>query len=350
MLTNHHLLLDGWSMPVLIQELLTLYAAGGEATALPRVRPYREHLRHLAGQDRMAARAAWQAALAGLEEPTRVRAVPAGRVPTVPRRLEFRAPERLGAALAERARAHGLTLNTVLQAAWAITLGRITGTTDVTFGVTVSGRSPEVRGSETMVGLFINTLPLRLRLDPAESSAELLGRLQAEQSGLLEHQHLGLAELQELAGVGELFDTAMVFENYPLDASALHAPVGGVRLADVRVHDAVHYTLGLMAVPEGGTLAFRMDYQSDLVTAAEAEEIAERLLRVLTALAADPALPLGGSTPSRPRSGTGCSPAGTTAPSRSPPTPCPRSSRPRSRRRPRPSRWPSTPRSWATPS
>ncbi|MGF1426922.1 amino acid adenylation domain-containing protein [Kitasatospora sp. LaBMicrA B282] len=292
-LTNHHLLLDGWSMPVLIQELLALYAAGGDATALPRVRPYREHLEHLDAQDRMAARAAWQAALAGLEEPTRVRAVPPGRVPTVPTRLEFRAPAQLGTALAEQARAHGLTLNTLLQGAWAITLGRTTGTTDVTFGVTVSGRSAELRGSEGMVGLFINTLPLRLRLDPAESLAELLGRLQGEQAGLLEHQHLGLAEIQELAGVGELFDTAMVFENYPLDAAALHAPVGGVRLADVRVHDAVHYTFGLMAVPEGDTLAFRMDYQTDLVSAAEAQQVADRLLRVLTALAGDAALPLG---------------------------------------------------------
>ncbi|MFE4519263.1 amino acid adenylation domain-containing protein, partial [Kitasatospora sp. NPDC056783] len=293
LLTNHHLLLDGWSMPVLIQELLALYAAGGDTTALPRVRPYREHLLHLDGKDRMAARAAWQAALAGLEEPTRVRATTPGRVPVPPKRLEFRAPAETGTGLAARARAHGLTLNTLLQAAWAITLGRITNSTDVTFGVTVSGRSAELRGADRMVGLFINTLPLRLRLDPAEPLTALLGRLQDEQSALLEHQHLGLAEFQELAGVGELFDTAMVVENYPLDAAALHAPVRGVRLADVRVHDAVHYTLGLMALPVDDTVTFRLDFQTDLLTEAEAREIADRLLRVLAALAAEPELPLG---------------------------------------------------------
>ncbi|MFJ8626000.1 amino acid adenylation domain-containing protein [Kitasatospora sp. NPDC093550] len=293
LLTNHHLLLDGWSMPLLIQELLALYAAGGDGGALPRVRPYREHLVQLDARDRTAARAAWRDALAGLEEPTRVRVTPPGRVPVPPRRLEFRAPAETGTGLAARARAHGLTLNTLLQAAWAITLGRITNSTDVTFGVTVSGRPAELRGADRMVGLFINTLPLRLRLDPAESLATLLGRLQAEQSGLLEHQHLGLAEIQELAGVGELFDTAMVLENYPLDATALRAPVRGVRLADVRVHDAVHYTLGLMAVPMDDTVSFRLDFQTDLLTEAEAREIADRLLRVLAALAAEPDLPLG---------------------------------------------------------
>ena len=136
--------------------------------------------------------------------------------------------EPLTAALTAQARRHGLTLNTVIQAAWAILLGRLTGRDDVVFGVTVAGRPPEVAGIERMVGLFINTLPLRVRLPPGTPLLELLRQVQDSQSRLMAHQHLGLAEIQGLAGLGELFDTLVVFENYPVDHAGLAAEVGGL--------------------------------------------------------------------------------------------------------------------------
>ncbi|WP_329462495.1 non-ribosomal peptide synthetase [Streptomyces sp. NBC_01431] len=296
LLTNHHLLLDGWSMPVLIRELLTLYAAGADPSGLPRPRPYRDFLTHLAAADRQAARAAWREALAGLEEPTLVRQSDRDRTPQVPERIEFALPAPVAGALTERARDAGLTLNTVLQGAWALVLARLTGRDDVVFGATVSGRPPELPDVESMVGLFINTLPVRLRLDPAESLTALLDRMQQEQSALLGHQYLGLAEIQQLGGVGALFDTAMVFENYPLDVSALAAATAGtgLSLASVSGHDAVHYTLGLVAQPDGdGGLRFRLDHQSDLLDAAQAGAVAERLLRVLVTIAEAPGTPVG---------------------------------------------------------
>ncbi|MFK0179334.1 amino acid adenylation domain-containing protein [Streptomyces xanthochromogenes] len=296
LLTNHHLLLDGWSMPVLIRELLTLYTAGADPSALPRPRPYRDFLTHLAAADRQAARAAWREALAGLEEPTLVRQSDHDRTPRVPERLEFALPAPVAATLSERARDAGLTLNTVLQGAWALVLARLTGRDDVVFGATVSGRPPELPDVESMVGLFINTLPVRLRLDPAESLTALLARMQREQSALLGHQHLGLAEIQQLGGLGALFDTAMVFENYPLDVSALAAATAGsgLSLASVGGHDAVHYTMGLVAQPDDdGSLRFRLDHQSDLLTGAQAQAVAERLLRVLATLAEAPGTPVG---------------------------------------------------------
>ncbi|MEU7133061.1 amino acid adenylation domain-containing protein [Streptomyces sp. NPDC046261] len=292
--TNHHLLLDGWSTPVLIRELLTLYAAAAAPGALPRARPYRDFLEHLAGTDRQAARAAWADALAGLEEPTRVGDGAPGRTPMVPERLEFTLPEPEAAALTAWAKAAGLTVNTVLQGAWALVLARLTGKDDVVFGATVSGRPPELAGIEEMVGLFINTVPVRVRLDPAEPVAGLFARMQTEQSALLGHQHLGLAELQHLAGLGELFDTAMVFENYPLDLEALgdSASGTGLRLAGLRGHDAVHYTLGLVAQPGDG-LEFRLDYQPDLLDRERVRAIAGRLLNVLTTVVDRPGLPVG---------------------------------------------------------
>ncbi|GAA3356383.1 hypothetical protein GCM10017744_022740 [Streptomyces antimycoticus] len=121
----------------------------------------------------------------------------------------------LSAALAEVARRHGLTLNTVVQGAWATLLGRLAGRDDVVFGATVSGRPPEVPGIETMIGLFINTLPVRVRLDQSEPLSALLERIQRQQSALMPYPYLRLSDVQRLAGLGELFDSATVFENYP---------------------------------------------------------------------------------------------------------------------------------------
>ena len=100
-------------------------------------------------------------------------------------------------------------------------LGRLTGRDDVVFGITVAGRPPEIAGIESMVGLFINTLPLRVKLAPDKPVGDLLSELQDGQSRLMAHQHLGLAEIQGLVGLGELFDTLVVFENYPVDRAAL---------------------------------------------------------------------------------------------------------------------------------
>ncbi|WP_079155640.1 non-ribosomal peptide synthetase [Streptomyces ambofaciens] len=291
-LTNHHILLDGWSMQILMRELLALYLAKGDDSGLPRPRPYRDHLTWLAEQDTGAAIRAWSEALAGLEEPTRVAALAPGQPPVVPEQVRFGLDGRETQALTALAREHGLTLNTVVQGAWSLLLSRITGIDDVVFGVTVSGRPPELDGVEDMVGLFINTLPLRLRLRPAEPLAAMLARLQEEQSRLLAHQHLGLAEIQRLTDVGELFDTSMVFENYPLDASGLDRATDGLRVLRTEGYDATHYPLGLVCMPDS-TLRFQLDYRPDVFRREEAEELAEHLLGILRLLLDAPQAPVG---------------------------------------------------------
>ena len=286
-LTNHHIVMDGWSMPVLVRELLTLYAHRGDAAVLPRVTPYRDYLAWMAGQDRSAARAAWREALAGLEEATRLAPHDPGRAPVAPEQMRLALSATLTTALTAQARQHGLTLNTLIQAAWAILLGRMTGREDVVFGVTVSGRPPEIAGIESMVGLFINTLPLRVQLPPGTALLELLRQVQNDQSKLMEHQHLGLAEVQGLAGLGELFDTLVVFENYPVDRAGLTAQVGGLRLTDFRGLDATHYPLSLAAHP-GERLQLQLSYRPDLFDRASVEAIAGRLVRLLEGAVADP--------------------------------------------------------------
>jgi non-ribosomal peptide synthetase component F len=293
--------MDGWSAPILVRELLEVYAQHGSAASLPRVTPYRDYLTFIARQDRAAGLAAWRQALDGLEEGTRLAPRQAGREPLEPEHIVLSVDPTLSASLNRTAREQALTLNTVMQAAWGILLGRLSGRDDVVFGVTVAGRPAELAGVEHMVGLFINTLPLRMQLRPELPLAALLRQTQDSQSRLMAHQHLGLAEIQQAAGVGDLFDTLLVFENYPVDRAGLAAAGlgtgsgttgNGLKLGQVQGRDATHYPLALIVQP-GETLQLRLDYRPDLFERASVEAIGRRLIRLLEAAVADAGQPLG---------------------------------------------------------
>ncbi|MFF5078188.1 amino acid adenylation domain-containing protein [Actinoplanes sp. NPDC000266] len=293
-LTNHHVLLDGWSTPLAVRELFDLYAG----RSLPAPRPYRDYLRWLLGTDRAAAEAAWRESLDGLDQPTLVAPGAGAVLDSRPGKLESELPREVTDRLTALARDRQVTLNTVVQAAWAVLLVQLTGRTDVVFGTTVSGRPAQVPGVDEMIGFFINTLPVRAALDPAESWAALLDRLQAGQSKLLDHQHLPLTEVQRIAGLGELFDTLTIFESYPLDTEALHDSTGsaGLRMTDVTGDDAPHYPLTLAVAP-GERLRLGLAYRSDVFTAATASEILDRYGALLAGLAADPHRPVGRTQP-----------------------------------------------------
>ncbi|MFC5743653.1 amino acid adenylation domain-containing protein, partial [Dyella tabacisoli] len=289
--THHHILLDGWSMPILLQELFTLYRSNGDAGGLPKVTPYRDYLRWLGARDKGAAQTAWREAMAGIDEPTRLMAAntAAAAAEIFPHALS--AP--VSARLMQQARTAGVTLNTLIQAAWAILLGHLTRRDDVLFGTTVSGRPAELPGVEQMLGLFINTLPVRLRLRPDESLRALLARLQQQQSALLEYQYLGLTEIQRLSGHGELFDTLVVFENYPVSTD--NADTSGTlrtRMHSHRGGDTSHYPLGLVAVP-GAQLKLNFSYRPDVFSLLQVRRIAERYARILDAFATDLDRPVG---------------------------------------------------------
>ncbi|MFF5263020.1 amino acid adenylation domain-containing protein [Actinomadura viridis] len=290
--THHHILLDGWSTPVLQTELFALYFAGGDDTGLPRVTPYKNHLAWLAAQDRGAAEDAWRRALAGLEEPTLLAPHAAEPGTDPPRRVRVALDADLTAALSARAREHGVTLNTVLQLGWGVLLGGMTGRSDVVFGAAVSGRPPELPGVEQMIGLFINTVPVRVRVRPADTVAAALVRLQREQAGLMAHHHLGLADIQRLAGTGgALFDTMTVLENYPFDPGAAGADLGGLTLHEVDGYDASHYPCTFAAVP-GRRLSLRLDHRPGACSDTDAERMMRRYVRLLETLAHRPDLPL----------------------------------------------------------
>ncbi len=288
LVTGHHILLDGWSMPVLLRDLFTIYERG--ADALPPATPYRRYLEWLGRQDRAATEAAWRHALAGIEEPTRLAAGRArgdGR-PGLPERFDTSLSPELSAGLRRLAGERSVTLNTVVQLSWAVLLGALTGREDVVFGTTVSGRPPEVPGVDSMVGLFINTVPVRVRLSPAEPVSAALNRLQHEQAELSAHQYLGLTDIQSQAGVGELFDTIVVVENYPVDPATGAGLESGLRIVGAKGLDATHYPLALAVSAAGDGIHLRLEYRTDLFDAAAIERLAGRLVVLLEGIVADP--------------------------------------------------------------
>ncbi|WP_019631231.1 amino acid adenylation domain-containing protein [Actinomadura atramentaria] len=281
--TIHHLLVDGWSLVNGAGELLAL-AAGRPAP--PPGTPYAAHLRALAGRDRAAAEAAWAAELAGLAEPTRL--VPAAEgTPELPDTVARTLPPPTAAALHALARRLGVTVGTVVQACWALLLSRATGRRDVVFGTVVSGRSEEFADNAAMIGLFANTVPVRADVDSAASPADLCAALHASRTRLLPHDHLALADIARAARVrGELFDTVVLFQNYPMDA----APGPGVAAA--RVRSATHYPVTLTVFP-GEPFEIQVSYAPGRVGRAAAESIADRFVRIVEAVTADPDRPCG---------------------------------------------------------
>jgi non-ribosomal peptide synthetase component F len=188
-------------------------------------------------------------------------------------------------ALGELARSCHTTVNVVLQAVWAQLLMWLTGRHDVAFGTVVSGRPAEVAGADSMVGLLINTVPVRARITAATTIADLLDQLQCAYNDTLEHQHLALPEIHRVTGHDQLFDTLFVFENYPIDTAALSG-VHELAITDVTAREYNHYPLSVQARP-GRELGLRVEYDTDVFDTAGIEALIRRLGRVLEAVTAD---------------------------------------------------------------
>ncbi len=281
-LTNHHIVLDGWSLPIVLGEIFASYYG----QRLPAAGSYRKFVTWLAGRDLDAARAAWREVLAGFDTPTLVG--PPGRLGLGRRGVaSYRVPEQTTRALSELARSCHTTVSTVLQAGWAQLLMSQTGRRDVAFGTTVSGRPTELAGADSMVGLLINTVPVRAHITSATTTVELLDQLQSAYNHTLEHQHLALSEIHRVTGQEHLFDTFFVYENYPIDAAALSGS-DGLAVTEITHHEYNHYPLAIQALP-GNELGLRVEFDTDVFDAAGIEALVERFRRLLVAMTADPA-------------------------------------------------------------
>jgi len=259
--SHHHLLLDGWCMHLVYKEVFALYEAqlGGAAAILPTIRPYRDYIRWLSEQDGQAARAYWRRILDGFEAPTPLAVErPASSAASDEPATVAESRRVLSLAetetLKESARRQRLTANTLLQGAWAILLARYSATTDVVFGVTVSGRPADMDQVESMIGLFINTLPARVEVADDMELGRWLGDLQSAQAEMRQYEFSALSEVQgwsDIPGGTALFDSIVVFENYPVDTTvreqAAERSSGGFSVSEVDNFEQTSFGLTLMA-------------------------------------------------------------------------------------------------------
>ncbi len=291
-LTAHHVLFDGWSAPLLMRDLLLLYASDGDSAALPAVRDYGGFLSWLARQDQAEAARVWAAELEGIEGPTLLAPDSAGAQDDGHGQVDIALTLDESRELNHRASELGITVNTLLQGAWALLLGQLTGRQDVVFGTTVSGRPPAVADVESMVGMFINTVPVRVDHAPADTLAEVLTRLQSRQAGLVEHHWYGLAEIQKAVGLQSLFDTLVVFESFPVDREGLGAAsdaADGLTFTGFDPSAGNHYPLCLIAAPDPH-LQLIMQFTPSVLDRDTVEGYAARFVRVLRQIAATPGL------------------------------------------------------------
>ena len=282
-LTLHHIVVDGWSLPILLQEVFASYFR----QRLPAAASYRSFVTWLAEQDHDAAHAAWRSVLEGFDTPTLVAAPAAAG----PRAVDsFRLSTETTKALADLARAQHTTMSTVLQAGWAQVLMMLTGHRDVAFGTAVSERPIELAGADSIVGLLINTVPVRATARPGSTPADLVDQIRRDHNDTLEHQHLALTEIHHLAGHDQLFDTIFVYENYPIDTAALLA-AHDLAVTDLTSREYNHYPISVTALP-GAELGLRVEYDTHKFGPAEIATVVARFEQVVEAMTTDAEQPL----------------------------------------------------------
>jgi amino acid adenylation domain-containing protein len=296
----HHLLLDGWSLPRVLDEALAFEAdaRAGAETHRPRPRPFRDYVLWLRRQDPAAAESFWRGRLAGVEAPTPLgidRPAPAGAADEPGRWAEetVHLPAGTMAALVALARRARVTPGALVQGAWALLLARYSGRDDVVFGAVVSGRPAELPGVEEMVGMFINTLPVRVRVDEDAPLLPWIAELHARQVETGAWEHVSLTAVQGWSDVPReqrLFESILAFENYPVGGGAGEAG-GRLAIHDPRVTERTGYPLTVVASPGDG-LALRAIYDTARFGDAAVRRMLAQWGTLLGAMAADPERPL----------------------------------------------------------
>lgn len=283
----HHAVIDGWSIPILLRDWVALYAGRD----LPPALPFRDHVAWALAQDRDAALDFWRAELAGRTAPALILPAPATPPATTRGDIATTLPEgRIPAA----ARRSGITPATLLHGAWAMLMAQVAGTGDIVYGLARAGRPAALSGAETRVGMFLNTLPVRARIDAAQPLSHWLRALQDRQQAQAAHEYVTLAEVQavtRLPGGGALLDSAVVFENYPRDPSLLgHLP--GLTIDSVEVLEQTSLGLTLFVVIRD-RIELRLVFDAARIDAGAAQGLLDDLCRILAAFEAQPDRPLG---------------------------------------------------------
>ncbi|WP_122619271.1 non-ribosomal peptide synthetase, partial [Streptomyces sp. Tu 4128] len=290
--TVHHIIADGWSVPPMLRALLAEYHAPGTVHPLG---GFPDHVRRLAARDDEESDRVWREQLAGLPGPS---LVAEGHTPSDRFADTALVPQ---TDVEAAARAAGVPLSVAVHGAWALTLGSVLGRDDVVFGSTVSGRDADVPGIEDMVGLFINTIPLRARWTGTTTARDLLAAVREHQSAVLPHQHVPLAGITRRTGAGPLFDTLVVFD-VATDTADLRRPGDTLAVTGIVNEGAPHYPLTLVVerTPDGRP-RFNLIHDGELLREPRARRVLHTFTRTLTGLLTRPDTPVGHLATESPR-------------------------------------------------
>jgi hypothetical protein len=267
--TKHHLIMDGWSIPVVLGELVKIYTAlcQGEPINLPSVRPFRDYLDWLEKQDFPQAELFWQQRLKDVRESTPLKNLEVENLSHQEERYDeeqIQLSTTTTAALQSLARQNQLTLNTLIQGAWAILLGHYSCREQIVYGCTVSGRPINLEGAESMVGVFINTLPIDVKLNPEQSLLSWLQEFQTKLVEAREYEYTPLTTIQNVSAIPRgvpLFESIVVFENQPI-TEYLQQWQGNIEVRDSRLFYKTNYPLTVVGYPSAALeIAISYDFR-----------------------------------------------------------------------------------------
>jgi len=286
----HHLILDGWSVGVLLQELFTLYALKGSARLPPPRATFAEFVEQSAGFDAEAAQRFWQAYLADYRGSATWGGLVTGEAADSSIGLvEAQLAQSDTSALRVMLRQHELTLSTLVQGVWALLMGYYSGERDVLFGAAVSGRSLACEGIETLVGMCVNTIPVRAQISGSESVVEFLRRLQSDAALLRDFEQTPLVSIQRWAGLNsrqQPFLSLVAVENYPV-GDALSQADSGLQIDNVSIGEETNYPL-VLNVTESNCLLLSLRYHEARVARPDAEQLLARYAQLLRSVVARP--------------------------------------------------------------
>lgn len=256
--SHHHILLDGWSMPFVFREVLGYYQAKIQQRELhlEPARPYRDYIGWLYRQDMKQAETYWRKTLKDFNAPTSL-PVQYGERETAQmeggyQEREIRLPAEKTRLLQQFAARSGVTMSTLVSSGWAILLYRYCGEEDICFGITVSGRPADLPEAEKMVGLFINTLPVRVIIDPQKAISAWLKELQVQLVEMRNYEYSPLVRIQGWSQVRRgqsLFETILVYENYPVQALMAGTNIAGdtLRIDNIESVEQTNYPITAVA-------------------------------------------------------------------------------------------------------
>jgi amino acid adenylation domain-containing protein len=290
--SHHHLLLDGWSVSLVLQEVLAFYKAlsTGQELSLLYSRPYRDYIVWLQQQNLSEAEAYWRQLLKGFITPTKLSEKKLKGISndTYDEQALRLTAETTG-ALRSLAQKHQLTLNTLVQGAWALLLNRYSNEKDIVFGATVSGRPSAMPKAESMIGLFINTLPVRVDVDPEAFVLVWLKQIQTQQVETRQYEYTPLVKIQGWSQVPKgfpLFESIVVFENFPIEELSLSQRSLDLEIKYFRFFEKTNYPLTLRVIP-GEDLLLEIAYDEGFDTAS-IHRMLQHLETLLKAMAANP--------------------------------------------------------------